>query len=50
MPHLWRVPEGAMTGFLEGMEQEHGGVLEYLRKIGVDEKQQEAMREALLED
>ena len=44
------VPEDAMTVFLEGMEQEHGGVLEYLRKIGVDEKQQEAMREALLED
>ena len=44
------MPEDAMTVFLEGMKQEHGGVLEYLRKIGVDEKQQEAMREAFLED
>ena len=44
------VPEDAMKIFLDGMEEEHGGVIEYLRNIGVDEKQQAAMRDALLED
>ena len=44
------VPEDAMSVFLDGMEKEHGGVLEYLRSIGIDDKMKAAMREALLED
>ncbi len=44
------VPEDAMSVFLDGMEKEHGGVLEYLRTIGIDDKMQAVMRGALLED
>ncbi|MFL2528733.1 MAG: tyrosine-protein phosphatase [Candidatus Azotimanducaceae bacterium] len=44
------VPEDAMSVFLDGMEKEHGGVLPYLRRIGIDDEMQAAVRRVLLED
>ena len=43
------VPEEAIGVFLDGLERNHGGPLEYLRSIGVDDDTQGAVRRALLE-
>jgi hypothetical protein len=43
------VPDDAISIFLDGVQKEHGGPLNYLSSIGVDEKQQLAIRQALLE-
>lgn len=47
--HIAGVPEDAMGIFLDGLETGHGGPLNYLISIGVDELQQRAIQEALLE-
>jgi len=44
------VPEDAMKVFLDGMEKEHGGIIAFLNKIGVDDEMQAAIRGALLEN
>lgn len=43
------VPEVAMRVFLDGVEQQYGGPLQYLSGIGIDDDQQLEIREALLE-
>ena len=43
------VPEEAIGVFLDGLGRKHGGPLEYLRSIGVNDETQGAVREALLE-
>ncbi len=43
------VPNDAIVVFLDGLEREYGSALNYLVSIGVDEVQQQAIREALLE-
>jgi protein-tyrosine phosphatase len=47
--HATGVPEDAMGVFLDGLEKNHGGALNYLISIGVDEVQQQAIQDALLE-
>ena len=47
--HVAGVPEDAIGIFLDGLERKHGGPLNYLISIGVDEMQQRAIQEALLE-
>jgi hypothetical protein len=47
--HSAGVPEDAISVFLDGLEREHGGPLEYLRGIGIDDATQRAIRNALLE-
>ena len=47
--HSTGVPEDAISIFLDGLEREHGGPLEYLRRIGIDDAMQSAIRNALLE-
>lgn len=42
------VPEDAIGVFLDGLDKRHGGALNYLISIGVDEVQQRAIQEALL--
>lgn len=49
MLHATGVPEDAISVFLDGLQQDWGGPLDYLRSIGVDDVQQKAIREALLE-
>ena len=44
------VPEDAMKVFLDGMDKEHGGVIAFLYKIGIDDEMQSAIRSALLEN
>ena len=44
------VREDAISVFLDGLEEVHGGPLDFLRSIGVDEATQDAIRENLLED
>ena len=44
------VPEDAMKVFLDGMEKEHGGIIAFLNKIGVDDEMQAAIRGVLLEN
>lgn len=43
------VPEDAIGVFLDGLQREHGGTLQYLQSIGVDDDTQNAIRNALLE-
>ena len=47
--HSAGVPTDAISVFLDGLEREHGGPLEYLRRIGIDDATQRAIRNALLE-
>lgn len=47
--HVAGVPEDAIGIFLDGLEREYGGPLNYLTNIGVDEMKQRAIQEALLE-
>jgi len=47
--HAAGVPEDAIGIFLEGLERKYGGPLNYLLSIGVDEAQQRAIQEALLD-
>ena len=47
--HIAGVPEDAMGVFLDGLLRGYGGPLKYLISIGVDEMQQRAIQEALLE-
>ena len=47
--HATGVPEDAISVFLDGLEQHHGGPLEYLRQHGIDTAQQKAIQEALLD-
>ncbi len=47
--HIAGVPEDAIGVFLDGLDKKYGGALNYLVSIGVDETQQRAIREALLE-
>lgn len=47
--HLTAVPEDAMGVFLDGLQAAYGGPENYLASIGVDEQQQQAIREALLD-
>ena len=44
------VPEDAMKVFLDGMDKEHGGVIAFLYKIGIDDEMQSAIRSVLLEN
>ena len=44
------VPEDAMKVFLDGMDKEHGGVIAFLYKIGIDDEMKSAIRSALLEN
>lgn len=44
------VPEDAMKVFLDGMDKEHGGVIAFLYKIGIDDEMQSAIRSTLLEN
>ena len=43
------VPETAMCDFLDGVEADWGGVLEYLRSTGITEAQMEAVRQRFLD-
>ena len=43
------VPETAMRDFLDGVEADWGGVLEYLRSTGITEAQMEAVRQRFLD-
>jgi hypothetical protein len=43
------VPEDAMRVFLDGVEQQYGGPLQYLRSIGITDDQQDTIRAAMLE-
>ncbi len=43
------VPEEAIGVFLDGLDREHGGAMAFLQSIGVNDKIQESIREALLE-
>lgn len=49
MMHSAGVPRDAMRVFLDGIEHQHGGPIEFLRSIGVDDAMQQAIREGLLE-
>lgn len=44
------VREDAIRVFLEGVEEQHGGPLEFLRNLGVNDAMQDAIRENLLEE
>ena len=44
------VREDAIGVFLDGLEEQHGGPLPFLRSIGVDDAMQDAICEHLLED
>ena len=44
------VPEDGMKVFLDGMAREHGGVIAFLRKIGIDDEMQSAIRGLMLEN
>ena len=43
------VREDAIQVFLDGLNELHGGPLDFLRSIGVDDTMQHAIREGLLE-
>ena len=43
------VPETAMRDFLDGVEAEWGGILEYLSSAGITEAQMEAVRQRFLD-
>ena len=43
------VPEDAMGDFLDGLEENYGGALGYLRSIGIGDEIHEAIREEFLE-
>jgi protein-tyrosine phosphatase len=43
------VPPDAISIFLDGLDQQYGGAISYLRQIGVDDGMQEAIRDSLLE-
>lgn len=43
------VPEDAMRVFLDGVEQQYGGPLQFLQSIGITDDQQDTIREAMLE-
>jgi len=47
--HAAGVPENAMAEFLDGLEDRHGGAIEYLRSIGVDDDMQTAVRRRFLD-
>ena len=49
MMHGAGVPEDAMGVFLDGLDRQHGGPIEFLHKIGVDDAMQQAIRQGLLE-
>ncbi len=49
MVRLAGVPADAIGVFLDGLEREHGGPLQYLRSIGVDDGICNGIRDALLE-
>ena len=47
--HSAGVPEDAMRVFLDGIERKYGGPLHYLRSVGIDDDQQNAIREVMLD-
>jgi protein-tyrosine phosphatase len=49
MMHGAGVPEDAMGVFLDGLDRQHGGPIEFLHRIGVDDAMQQAIRQGLLE-
>ena len=49
MMTLAGVPETAMKDFLDGLEEQHGGPLEFLRSAGVTEDQMQAVRDRFLD-
>ena len=44
------VREDAICVFLDGLEEQHGGPLQFLRNLGVDDAMQDAIRDNLLEE
>ena len=49
MMHAAGVPETAMSDFLDGLDERHGGALAYLRSVGVTDEHFDRVREAFLE-
>ncbi len=50
MLHAAGVPETAMRDFLDGLDQEWGGAVEFLRSAGVTEDQMQAVRDRFLDN
>ena len=50
MMHAAGVPETAMVDFLDGLHEQWGGPLEFLREIGVTEAAMEQVRRNFLEE
>ena len=50
MLHAAGVPETAMRDFLDGLDQEWGGAVEFLKSAGVTEDQMQAVRDRFLDD
>ena len=48
MTRVAGVPEDAMGDFLDGLDENYGGALGYLRSIGIDDEIQETIREQYL--
>ena len=49
LTHAAGVPEDAIGDFLDGMDENYGGALSYLRSIGISDEIQETIREKYLE-
>jgi protein-tyrosine phosphatase len=50
LTHVAGVPEDAMGDFLDGMDENYGGALSYLRSIGISDEIQETIRDKYLEE